>query len=151
VRGIPKKIESSLKKEKYVFVYYYDYLHISAPALENAMSRENAQNDRREDTYVKKIEGWLRERSDEDVRLLCCALLDEASERGKAFARHKPFSLIEWIYCKTGHLPNVSRDKILELIADISWELRRRDFDVEGYMKNVFKGRQKGRATRTFS
>jgi hypothetical protein len=60
--------------------------------------------------------------------------------------------LILYIYGKDGKILKVSDTKLIELIAKISWKLGEnwRTFNPQKYMKNVFRGRQKGRADKAF-
>jgi len=100
-------------------------------------------------THYDKIKKLLSGKSNEDLRNIAESLLDEAKKRGKHVDDN---FLIQYIYWKTGKIPNLSESELIELIAEISWKLGedRRKFDFQKYMKNVFKGRQKGRAYKTF-
>jgi hypothetical protein len=101
-------------------------------------------------THYDKIKKMLSGKSNEELRNIAESLLDEAKKRGKHINSN---FLIQYIYWKTGKIPNISESELIKLITDISWKLGedRRKFDFQKYMKNVFKGRQKGRAYKTFT
>jgi hypothetical protein len=89
----------------------------------------------------------LRGKSNEELLTIVRTLLDEAGQRGKHIG-----GLIPYIYEKEGKIPKVSNTKLIELIAEISWKLGedQRTFNPQKYLKNVFKGKQKGRAYKAF-
>ena len=94
------------------------------------------------DSWIKEM---LRGKSREELLSICHELLNCARQRDV----HIP-GLIGYIYSKDGKIPSVSDAKLIEFIADISWKLRKREFDYQRYIKTLFKGRQKGRAYKTF-
>ena len=95
------------------------------------------------DEIKEKLEG----KSLQELRDLLHELLEYCKKNNKP--KCAPI-LINYVWYGTGKIPNLSRTELTDSIADIASCLGVRDFNYKKYMETLFKGRQKGRAYKSF-